>query len=188
MKKFKVGVFGSAVYEDESITQKAKELGKALGKNEVIVITGACPGLPYEAALEASKGKAEIWGFSHATCKEELQAYVPNDDISIYEKVIYVTLQPGFPKKHDLYKKYRNVFSTATCNAGIILSGRWGTMNEFANLYDMGKVIGVLTGTGGIADEIQNLLKKINKPSKCRLIFDSDPANLVKKIFEELNK
>lgn len=186
--KYKIGVFGSAVYEDESITQKAKELGKALGKNEVVVITGACPGLPYEAALEASKGKTEIWGFSHATCKKELQAFVPNDDISIYKKVIYVPKDFSFTKNITVCQKYRNVTSTATCDAGIIISGRWGTMNEFSNLHDMGKVIGVLTGTGGIADEIQNLLKKINKPSKCRLIFDSDPANLVKKIFAELNK
>ena len=60
-------------------------------------------------------------------------------------------------------KKYRNVSSTANCDAGIIISGRWGTMNEFTNLYDMGKVIGILTETSGVADEIKNLSKKINK-------------------------
>lgn len=58
---------------------------------------------------------------------------------------------------------YHNVLTTAACDAGIIIAGRWGSMNEFTNLYDMGKVIGVLTGTGGIADELPQLLKKISK-------------------------
>ena len=71
-------------------------------------------------------------------------------------------------------------------DAGIIISGRWGTMNEFTNLHDMGKVIGVLTGTGGVADDLSSLSKKIHKPSKAVVIFDSSPEQLVKRILEEL--
>ena len=78
--------------------------------------------------------------------------------------------------------------STATADAGIIISGRWGTMNEFTNLYDMGKVIGVLTGFGGIADELPSLSKKINKQSKAKVFFSDNPDTLVSEIINELKQ
>lgn len=61
-------------------------------------------------------------------------------------------------------------------------------MNEFTNLYDMGKVIGVLTGTGGIADEINGLLSKISKPGKAVVIFDNSPVKLITQVIEAINK
>jgi len=60
------------------------------------------------------------------------------------------------------------------------------TMNEFTNLIDMGKVIGVLRGTGGIADELEQLTKKINKPSKAKVIFHDSPKELVQEVLKEL--
>lgn len=84
--------------------------------------------------------------------------------------------------KHDC------VVINGACDAGIIISGRWGSMNEFTNLYDMGKVIGVLTGTGGIADELEYLMKKVTKKSKAVVIFDSSPDTLVEKIIKTLHK
>ena len=42
-------------------------------------------------------------------------------------------------------------------------------MNEFTNLYDMGKVIGVLTGTGGIADELELLNQKGSQMPESKL-------------------
>lgn len=80
----------------------------------------------------------------------------------------------------------RNVLSTATCDGGIVLSGRYGTLNEFTNLYDMGKVIGVLTGTGGTADLLPNLGKQISKPSKATVFFDNSASALVNQVINEI--
>lgn len=60
-------------------------------------------------------------------------------------------------------------------------------MNEFTNLYDMGKVVGILTGTGGIADELENLNKRIKKKSKAKILFDNSPEKLIQKIIDKLN-
>ena len=60
-------------------------------------------------------------------------------------------------------------------------------MNEFTNLYDMGKVIGVLTGTGGIAEELVTLNQKITKKSAAKVIFNSSPEQLVQEILNELS-
>lgn len=184
--KHKIGVFGSAEGDFERIKGKVNELGKELGKRDIIVITGASNGIPQEVALVAKNNGAEIWGFSPGSTLERQKELLPKSDTSIYDKLIYVPDTYEFIGQKSICLKYRNVTSTATCDAGIIVSGRWGTMNEFTNLYDMGKIIGVLTETGGVADELASLMKMITKPSKAKVFFDPDPKNLVGKIFDEV--
>ncbi len=61
-------------------------------------------------------------------------------------------------------------------------------MNEFTNLYDFGKVIGILTGTGGIADELKSLNKKIHKPGRAKVLFSNSVQKLVELVLKELQK
>lgn len=185
---FKIGIFGSNAEELEEIAiKKAKELGRELSKYDVIIITGACSGLPYMAAYEAAKGGKKIIGYSPETDFKHQKKFTPDDDISIYHTLIYVPKSFEFVKDPLVSKKYRNVLSTTNCDAGIIISGRWGTMNEFTNLFDFGKVIGVLTDTGGVADELQNLNKKIHKPGKAKIFFNDSPVELLQQIIVELD-
>lgn len=51
----------------------------------------------------------------------------------------------------------------------------------------MGRIIGVLTETGGIADELQKLYEKIQKKTDAIVIFEKNPKILVEKMFQELN-
>lgn len=185
--KYKIGVFGSAFNYDLEISKKTKALGEELALHNVIVVTGACSGMPYEVALEASKNGAEIWGYSPELDIENQKIFTPKDDLSIYKKIIYTSKDFIFSSEGLVCKKYRNVISTANCDAGIIVGGRWGTMNEFTNLYDMGKIIGVFTGTGGVADEIESLSKKISKESKAKILFNSNPKKLVEEIISHLS-
>lgn len=190
MAKFKIGVFGSAGGEEEieKASPKAETIGEVLGKSDSVVITGACAGLPYVAAVAAKKNGAEVWGFSPALNFSQQEAMTPGDDNSIYNKLVYVPEDFEFKDDDLVCRKYRNVISTATCDAGIIIAGRWGTMHEFCSLFDFGKVIGVLTGTGGIADEMPELTKKISKESKARVIFESKPEKLAQLVIAELQK
>ena len=185
--KYKIGVFGSAEGDIQKIFNKARSLGKELGKQKVIVITGASTGLPYEVAKTAKEHDAQVWGYSQASNFEDQEKLSPGCDSSIYKKLIYIPKNYEFASNNAVCKKYRNVTSTATCDAGIIIAGRWGTMNEFTNLYDMGKVIGVLTDTGGVADELQSLNQKIYKKSKAKVLFNDSPAELVKGVIHELS-
>lgn len=45
----------------------------------------------------------------------------------------------------------------------VIVGGRSGTLGEFAIAYDEGRLIGVLTGSGGIADAIADLVPLLNQ-------------------------
>jgi predicted Rossmann-fold nucleotide-binding protein len=187
-KKYKIGVYGSAAGDYTAFVPIAEQIGRALGEqaDSVIVITGACPGLPYAAAKAAAQRGVAVWGFS-SSCDEaaQRQEYAA-DDLSIYRKLIYVPADFPFADNELVCKKYRNVISTASCDAAIIISGRWGTLNEFTNLIDFGKTVGVLTGTGGIADELPALARKIFKAGQGEIIFDGEPKSLVEKLISSL--
>lgn len=186
--KYKIGVYGSAINEGKGIEKKAIELGKILAQYNLIIITGAGHGVPYQIAQEAAKYGAEIWGFPPVIDSNSQKEYAKNDEINFYKKTFFVPKNLPFSTNLQANRQYRNFISTYTCDAGIIISGRWGTMNEFTNLHGMDKIIGILTESGGTADELPQLIKKINKPSNAKMIFNSSPKNLVNEILSELEK
>lgn len=197
--KYKIGIFGSAVDDNKKALAVAKDLGKELSKyKNIILITGASTGLPYMIASTAQKLGSKVWGFTPETSLKMHKDAFPDNDSSIFTRLFYV---PKYYKKlffineNLIFKSdklarqnYRNVISTVNCDAAIIISGRWGTLNEFVNLYDTGKVIGILTGTGGIADELESLVKKIPKKTNAIVYFDNSPKKLISKILKSLNE
>jgi len=183
--KYKIGVFGSAKDEKKAL-KKAEELGKELSKHNLIVLTGACEGIPYRVASTAFSLGTEVWGFAPAVNLKEQKKIYPRQDLSIYKKLFYIPNNYSFKKDLNICKKYRSITLVVACDAGIIISGRWGTMNEFTNLYDFGKIIGVLTGSGGVADELPKLMKKIIKKTRAEVIFNRDPKKLVVQLINRL--
>lgn len=186
--KYKIGVYGSAAGDYKAFIPIAEQVGQALGRQagSVIVITGACTGLPYAAAKAAAGLGVEVWGFASSLDEAALRLEYPDDDLGIYAKLTYVPASFPLSDNDLIRKKYRNLTSTAACDAGIIISGRWGTLNEFTNLVDFGKLVGVLSGSGGVANELPALTRAIAKAGQGPVIFDSDPQTLVDKLLERL--
>lgn len=187
--KYNIGIYGSAIVQSEDILTKAHELGKALSKHTITLITGAGKGLPYQVVSEAKRKneKIKIWGFPPVLDKQALEEYTP-DDISIYDKITYIPQDYAFASSLSACRLFRNAASTSNCDAGIIISGRWGTLNEFTNLQENGKVIGILTGTGGIADELEGIVGKVQKEGSGKVLFNDDPKELVEAVLAELDK
>jgi predicted Rossmann-fold nucleotide-binding protein len=194
--KYKIGVFGSNVAEHPEAVAFAKTLGAELAQRNVIIITGACSGMPYIVASESGKDGAEVWGFSPELNEEGQKKAYPHDDITIYSKLFYVPqnyrqlffLPVNFPdeQSENARLKYRNVISTVNADAGIIISGSRGSLNEFTNLLYEGKPIGVLTGTGGLADELPNWFPRLRKKSESKVFFNDSPHELVSLLLAEL--
>ena len=66
-----------------------------------------------------------------------------------------------------------------SCDIVLIFGGGTGSFNEFTIAYDEGKIIGCLTGTGGVADEIERLVEVVKKKSKARVLYNHDPTQLL---------
>lgn len=82
--------------------------------------------------------------------------------------------------------KGRNVVNVRSSDVVIIFGGGIGTLNEFTIAYDEGKVIGVLEGTGGIADQIKKIAALSSNPACSELVFESSPEDLIDSCLEVL--
>lgn len=151
----KIGVYGSATEFIDSVIPKAREIGRQIALNGHTVITGACTGLPYEAVKGAREIGGKSIGYSPASnLKEHLNKFKFPADAA--DEIIFT----------GLGKKGRNVLSVEESEASVFISGRIGTLNEFTIAYDNGKIMGILTGTGGVTDLVKNIIDYLKKRNK----------------------
>src|SRR4029077_9462503 len=183
MAKLVVGVMGAsendalANSEKVRLTELAEQLGAALAKRECILITGATTGLPDLVAKAFRKQGGFALGVSPAENREEhVQRYrLPEDNSDV---IVYT----GFGYKG------RNVINVRSSDVVIIFGGATGTLNEFTIAYDEGKVIGVLEGSGGVADHTQEIIDFCKKPTRGIVLFDKDPEKLVQRCLAALSE
>lgn len=170
--KLKVGIMGDASQEAaDRHGPKAFELGRFIALGDCITVTGACPGLPYEAAKGAHSEGGAVVGISPG--------------LSLWEHVN----KYGSPADHHDVLIFtgsglmgREVVNIRTSDIVVIVGGRSGTLGEFSIAYDEGKLIGVLMGTGGITTEIKHIVKKIHKSSGAKVLYDTNPGKLMKRL------
>ncbi|MEE9273803.1 MAG: hypothetical protein V3V62_00660 [bacterium] len=167
-----VGFMGSAGGRLSKRAQRAsREFGRAVAREGAILVTGACPGLPYDAVLGAGEEGGMNVGISPAlSYAEHVRKY--ESPAEGFDVIIYTG--SGLMG--------REVTSIRSCDVVAIAGGRTGTLGEFAIAYDEGKLIGVLTGTGGLADQAEVLLKIVHKRTGASVLYDDDPAKLVRRL------
>jgi uncharacterized protein (TIGR00725 family) len=171
--KIKVGVMGSAndTLPDgvaEVVSEKADALGRAIAARDVLLLTGATSGLPYLVGKSARRAGAFHIGVSPATSeREHVERY--NLPLDACDTIIYT----GFGLKG------RNVVLVRSCDVVLFIGGSWGTLNEFTIAHDEGRVMGCLTGTGGVADEAERLLQIFSKKPDACVLHGDDPARLL---------
>lgn len=169
--RVKVGVMGSAGGAmGEDLIERCKELGRAIADAGCAIVTGGCPGLPHYAIIGCKDAGGLTIGVSPAIgLDEHVNRYgspIDHIDVMIYTGAGLMG---------------REVIGVRSCDVVIIVGGRSGTLGEFAIAYDEGRHIGVLTGTGGVADHVDEWLEVIKKPTGSRVFFDSDPRSLIER-------
>jgi len=173
--RIKVGVMGSAATESARLdagntrVAKAESLARAIAAQDVILLTGATTGIVYVVGKTAHDAGSFHIGISPgANEHEHVEMYkLPLDAC---DSLIFT----GFGLKG------RNVVLVRSCDVVLFVAGAMGSLNEFTIAHDEGKVIGCLTGTGGVADETEYLLQKFGKRGTSARIFQNDdPERLV---------
>jgi uncharacterized protein (TIGR00725 family) len=168
----KVGVMGGATgVISRAHLAKAHELGQAIAKSGCVLITGACPGLPLAAACGAKQAGGMVVGISPGLSLDE-HAYKYDSPTEFHDVLIYTG--SGLMG--------REVINIRSSDIVVIIGGRSGTLGELAIAYDEGKLIGVLTGTGGISDLVADVLAACKKETGAEVVYDVAPRRLVKKL------
>jgi len=174
-----VGVMGAADEDhDDAIRATSRALGAAIASHGFVLITGACPGLPYACAQGARTGGGLSVGISPALSLDE-HVHKYHSPADVFDVLIYTG--SGLMG--------REVTNIRSSDMVVILGGRSGTLGEFAIAYDEGKLIGVLQGSGGITNNIPEIVKGFgSKDTGARLIFDRDPSALIDRLADAYTK
>lgn len=174
--KFCVSSAAETGHCSEDALERIKELGRQVILHNAVLVTGATTGGPLWAAIGAKEAGGFVIGLSPASSEiEHVKKYkLP---IDYHDMIVYT----GFGYSG------RNLLLTRAADAVIIACGRIGTLNEFTIAFEDEKPIGVLTGTGGISDEIKDILAKARR-GEGKVVFDADPKRLVEKLMPLIKK
>jgi len=170
-----IGVMGSAAGPfPDAVRRSARRLGEAVAARGCALVTGACPGLPHEAVLGAKQGGGLVVGISPALSRQEhVDRYA--SPVDGYDVLVYTG--SGLMG--------REVVAIRSSDAIVVVGGHSGTLGEFAIAYDEGRLIGLLQGSGGIADAVPDLLARIDKDTGAVVVADEDPEALVARLLHE---
>lgn len=176
--RYSICVSGAASGDTVSVDAKlAGELGTAIAKSGHILTTGATVGLPYYAAVGAKAAGGMSVGFSPAvSLREHLRKYrLPSDCFD-------------FINFTGLHYVGRDLYLVQSSDAILTIGGRFGSLHEFTSALEAHKPCGILTGSGGTADEIPKLMEILEPPDGDLVIYDDDPDKLVAKVIAVLDK
>ncbi len=167
--RLKIGVMGDASADPpEHCRESARQLGEEIARAGCITITGACPGLPLEAARGAQTAGGQVVGISPALSLDE---HVHHYHSPANHHDVLIFTGSGLMG--------REVVNIRSSDMVVIVGGRSGTLGELAIAYDEGKLIGVLTGTGGITTVIPEILRVCEKDTGAHVVYDDDAKRLV---------
>lgn len=152
-----------------TLVAKAERLAQVIAANDVVLLTGATTGIIYVVGKTAHEAGGFHIGISPGSNeREHVELYkLPLDAC---DALIYT----GFGVKG------RNVVLVRSCDIVLFVAGAMGSLNEFTIAHDEGKIIGCLTGTGGVADESEYLLQRFGKRGIAARVFQNeDPEKLI---------
>jgi hypothetical protein len=172
--KLTIGVMGSSGGNlSEEVQQKVYRLGEAIAERDAILITGGCPGLPYEAVRGAKAKGGLVVGISPGLSIDEHRGKYASP-VEGFDVLIYTG--SGLMG--------REITNIRSCDIVVIAGGRTGTLGELAIAYDEGRLIGVLTGTGGITEIVDEILRVSGKDTGACVLYDDDPKRLIDRLIE----
>lgn len=174
----KIAVCGSSRPLDRETAKKAFEIGKELAEHNVLLLTGAGNGYPYEAAKGAFSANGKVFGVSPAKDKRDhVSRYsFPTEN---FTEIEYTNL--GIPG--------RNFPLVREADAIIVISGQIGSLNEFSIAFHYAKPIGVLENSGGITSMLGKISEVCDKNGESKNIVYSDkPKELVQLVINKLSE
>jgi len=170
--KLTIGVMGSSGGNlADEIKLRVFRLGEVIAEQGAVLITGGCPGLPYEAVRGAKAKGGLVVGISPGLSIDEHRGKY-RSPVEGFDVLIYTG--SGLMG--------REITNIRSCDMVVIAGGRTGTLGELAIAYDEGRLIGVLTDTGGITSLVEEIVRTSGKDTGARVVYDDDPARLIDRL------
>ena len=173
-----MGSAGRSRELSDILIKSAKIIGRKIAKEDCILVTGACMGIPHITAQSALKEGGLVIGYSPAKNIRE----------HIEPPISYPKPPEGLIPIFTGYDKVgRNVLSIRECDGIIFIGGGIGTLNEFSIACHEGKIIGVLEGVGGSIEKIIGITEDFRGHGAI-IIKDKNPKRLVEKVVSTIKE
>ncbi|MDO8479086.1 MAG: hypothetical protein Q7W02_23415 [Candidatus Rokubacteria bacterium] len=170
--KLTIGVMGSSGGDlADEVKLRAFRLGEAIAEQGAVLITGGCPGLPYEAVRGAKAKGGLVVGISPGLSIDEHRGKY-RSPVEGFDVLIYTG--SGLMG--------REITNIRSSDMVVIAGGRTGTLGELAIAYDEGRLIGVLTGTDGITALVEEIIRVSGKDTGARVVYEDDPVRLIERL------
>ncbi|MCC7160713.1 hypothetical protein IT399_03275 [Candidatus Nomurabacteria bacterium] len=155
---------------------KAKELGREIARQGIVLVTGATTGFPLWVAMGTKEAGGVSIGFSPAASeKEHVEVYkLPVDYMDL---IIYTGF--GYPG--------RDLLLTRSVDGVICGCGRIGTIHEFTVAFEDDKAIGIYEGPWEMGNELKEILEKSHRPNN-KIVSGDDPKKLVEDILAVIKR
>jgi uncharacterized protein (TIGR00725 family) len=165
-----IAVLGAAKRFTEGQLHLGYRVGVAVAQAHKAMLTGATTGIPYAAAVGACDHGGFVLGISPATDpREHRERYAKPTDF--HHTIIYT----------GLGNDGRSSLIVRSAGVALFVGGEAGTLQEFTAAWLNGTpVLGVLTGSGGISDEIPRLAASFSTSFGSRIVTGNNPEDLVK--------
>ena len=156
--------------------EKAKELGREIARQGVILITGATTGFPLWVAMGAKElGGISIGVSPAASEREHVEVYkLPLDYMDL---IIYTGF--GYPG--------RDILLTRSSDAVICGCGRIGTIHEFTVAFEDGKPIGIFEGPWETGAELEEIVARGHR-ANAKIAVGNNPKKLLEDIIDLVKK
>ncbi len=166
-----MGSAGGPITDQE--LELARRMGERIAERDCTIVTGACPGLPHAAVLGAHEAGGVSLGVSPALSPEE--------HVNVYGSPLQPYTTMVFTGSGLMGRETHNIHSA---DFVLFVGGRSGTLGEFCIAYDEGKLIGILTDSGGISNEFERIAHLVRKDTGSVIVADASPENLVDRCLE----
>jgi uncharacterized protein (TIGR00725 family) len=155
---------------------KAKELGREIARQGVVLVTGATTGFPLWVAMGVKEEGGMSVGISPAANeREHVEVYkLPLDYMDL---IIYTGF--GYPG--------RDLLLTRSADAVICGCGRIGTVHEFTVAFEDGKPIGIFEGPWEMGKELEEIVEKGHRPN-AKIAMGDDPKKLLGEVIALVKK
>lgn len=187
----RVGVYGAGRAGSDAQLGWAKRVGMILGERDHQLITGGNQGVSEQAA----RGYALRWESDHlavayTAARDEAEWEKMGGAPRLYEEINYTPRQlqglDGRSADVSLAFRYhwRNLLAAERAEAAVIIGGSLGTLSSLTNLFALNRPVGLLLGSGGIADCWEGWAHQLTRAEEGRVFGNVDPDQLIQRLEE----
>lgn len=160
------------------------DLGGQVASGGHVVLTGAAPGLPDHSVKGAkAKGGLTVGISSFRTMADHTKSGSPTN----FDVLQLTSLPPALRGQNRPNFMGREIDNIERSDVIVIAGGRFGTLGELSIALEERRPIGVLTGSGGVADIVKDVVKASQRAGKgpgAPVIYDSNPKRLVTRLIK----